>query len=147
MADNRCPNPRCTCVDCKCGPACRCGVMRLGSLERRVMDVVWGRPGEDRTARDVADRLPEYAYTTLATVLERLVGKELLTRRREGRVILYSASDTPAVHTALLMHEALAATRDPAAALACFVQSATPEDVAALRAAVEHLGAAAPVGR
>ena len=139
-----CPNPKCTCVDCRCGPTCKCGVMRLGTLERRVMDVLWEEPGAELTGREVADAFPDYAYTTLATVLDRLVNKELLNRRQSGRVIHYSTADTRAVHTTLLMREALDATRDPDAALACFAQGLAKEQVGALRAALDGLGSAKP---
>ena len=132
-----CPNPKCTCVDCKCGPTCRCGILRLGTLERRVMDVLWEEPGAERTGREVADAFPDYAYTTLATVLDRLATKELLNRRQDGRVIHYSATNTRAVHTALLMREALDATRDPDAALACFAQGLPEEQARALRVALD----------
>ena len=134
---NPCPNPKCTCVDCQCGPTCKCGVLRLGTLERRVMDVMWEASGGDRTGREVADAFPDYAYTTLSTVLDRLVTKELLDRRQDGRVIHYSATNTRAVHTALLMREALDATRDPDAALACFVQGLTGAHAEALRIALD----------
>jgi predicted transcriptional regulator len=87
----------------------------------------------------VADRFPEYAYTTLATVLDRLANKELLNRRQEGRVIHYSATDTRAVHTALLMREALDATRDPEAALACFAQGLPADLAKAVRVALDDL--------
>ena len=136
-----CPNPKCTCIDCKCGPTCKCGVLRLGTLERRVMDVLWEEPGAERTGREVADAFPDYAYTTLATVLDRLANKELLNRRQDGRVILYSATNTRAVHTALLMREALDATRDPEAALACFAQGLPDGQAKALRVALDDLDA------
>ena len=136
-----CPNPKCTCVDCRCGPSCKCGVLRLGALERRVMDVLWEEPGAERTGREVADAFPDYAYTTLATVLDRLANKELLHRRPDGRVIHYSAANTRAVHTALLMREALDATRDPEAALACFAQGLPDGQAGALRAALDDLDA------
>ena len=132
-----CPNPKCTCADCRCGPTCKCGVLRLGTLERRVMEVLWEGPGRERTGREVADAFPDYAYTTLSTVLDRLVTKELLDRRQDGRVIHYSATNTRAVHTALLMQEALNATRDPDAALACFAQGLSASQADALRMALD----------
>lgn len=135
-----CPNPKCTCVDCHCGPTCKCGVLRLGTLERRVMDVLWEEPGRERTGREVADAFPEYAYTTLSTVLDRLVTKELLDRRQDGRVIHYSATNTRAVHTALLIREALDATHDPDAALACFVQGLPAGHATALLSALGDRG-------
>ncbi len=137
MASAICANPKCTCVECTCGPSCRCGMMRLGSLERKVMDVFWDDPSAELSGRGVADQLPDYAYTTIATILDRLAKKELLTRRSGGKIILYGASDTRAVHIALLMREALDSTRDPGAALACFVQRLPEAIQADLRRALE----------
>jgi predicted transcriptional regulator len=102
------------------------------------MDVLWERAEASWTVREVAARLPEYAYTTIATVLDRLAEKELLVVLRGGRLRRYAAADSPAVHTTLVMREALEATHDPAAALACFVESATTEQIAALQDAVER---------
>lgn len=68
---------------------------QLGDLEREVMEIVW-ESGEApvRTvlgilnARSGRDR----AYTTVLTVMANLVGKGMLTRRRQGRSDLYSAA-------------------------------------------------------
>jgi predicted transcriptional regulator len=113
-------------------------MLSLGTLERRVMGVLWEQPERRLAVREVSARLPEYAYTTIATVLDRLADKDLLVVDRSERVLRYAAADTQAVHIQLLMQEALSATRDPAAALACFVQNASPEQIAALQDAVEH---------
>src|ERR1700758_1523865 len=99
-----CANPRCTCTPCSC-EECRCPGSRLGELERRVMEVVWEDSGREMSGRDVADTLPGYAYTTVATVLDRLSQKGLLRRRTTGRVVLYRATDTQGAHTAMAMHE------------------------------------------
>jgi len=102
------------------------------------MDVLWERPDGSGTVREVADQLAEYAYTTIATILSRLAEKELVVVIRQDRVLRYAASDSRAVHTTLLMQEALSATRDPAAALALFVESAPAEQIAALQQAVKR---------
>lgn len=68
--------------------------MALGALENEIMRVLWAR---DRplAVRDVleavnADRVTEpLAYTTVMTVLNRLVGKDVLERTRQGRGYLY----------------------------------------------------------
>jgi len=112
--------------------------MSLGTLEHRVMAVLWEQPDGSPTVREVADRFPEYAYTTIGTVLARLAEKDLLAVERDGQVLRYLVAESRAVYTALLMQEALAATRDPAAALAAFVQSATPEQIAALQDVVQR---------
>ena len=70
-ATTRCDNPMCTCDPCVCD-SCSCGAARLGELERKVMDVLWQLPEREWSVRDVVHALPEYAYTTLATILDRL---------------------------------------------------------------------------
>jgi predicted transcriptional regulator len=133
-----CDNPKCTCDPCTC-VVCGCGVARLGDLERRVMDVLWAAPGRELTGRHVADALPEYAYTTVATVLDRLTHKGLVGRRVDGRAIRFEATGTRADHTAELMHEALVTTRDPDATLVRFVRTVSPAEAAVLRRALDEL--------
>ena len=36
------------------------------------MEIMWESPARSLTGRDVANRLPRYAYTTVATVLDRI---------------------------------------------------------------------------
>jgi predicted transcriptional regulator len=63
----------------------------LGSLEARVMRVLWASPG--LTVRDVASRLPRgrrRAYTTIMTVMNRLFEKGLLSRKLVERAYVYS---------------------------------------------------------
>ena len=131
-----CDNPRCSCDECSCAD-CKCGGSRLGELERRVIGVLWDRSGDELTVRQIADVLPDYAYTTVATVLDRLSRKELVGRRTDGRIIRFAATGTRADHTALLMHEALSATHDTAAALARFVETISHSEVAVLRRALD----------
>ncbi len=137
-ATTTCDNPRCSCESCTCTD-CTCGGARLGELERRVIDILWEAPGRELTGRDVADVLPDYAYTTVATVLDRLARKGLVRRRRDGRTIRFVATGTGATHTAVLMHEALEATSDPGAALVRFTETISPEEAEVLRRALgEH---------
>ena len=128
----KCDNPMCACDPCTCD-SCRCGIARLGELERRVMDILWAEPGREMAGRDVADVLPENAYTTVATVLDRLVHKGLVRRKMEGRFIRFTAVGTPGAHTAILMHEALAiGGEDRASALVCFAETLSPAEAAVL---------------
>jgi predicted transcriptional regulator len=67
----------------------------LGPLEREVMEVVWA---SDRpiSVRAMLERLNDgrrqhLAYTTVMTVMARLVEKEVLSRSREGRGYVYEA--------------------------------------------------------
>lgn len=64
----------------------------LGDLERAIMDIVWSREGA--TVRDVVDALRSSrtpAYTTVMTVMNRLVEKKLLQRKQGGQSFRYSA--------------------------------------------------------
>ncbi len=131
-----CDNPKCSCESCTCD-ACRCGVATLGELERRVIEILWNEPGHEQTGREVANELPDYAYTTVATVLDRLAHKGLVRRRREGRTIRFASTGTGAAHTAVLMHDALGATSDTDAALARFAEIVSPEEAAVLRQALD----------
>lgn len=68
-------------------------LMPLGSLEERVMDVMWD--GDARTVREVAARIGRrLAYTTVMTTLDRLHKKGLLARVREGNAFRYRAAVT-----------------------------------------------------
>ncbi len=62
--------------------------MELGSLEREVMEVVWGR--DEVSVRDVYEKIDRrLAYTTIMTTLDRLHRKGVLTRQQEGRAFIY----------------------------------------------------------
>ncbi|HEY5224080.1 MAG TPA: BlaI/MecI/CopY family transcriptional regulator [Microbacteriaceae bacterium] len=125
----------------------------LGELERSVMDVLWDSPTA-LTATELRDRLRDgrnapfaaggsgstgvvrgknLATTTILTVLSRLENKGFVTRDRDGRPHVYSATTGRADHMAELMHEVLGAARDREAVLARFVGQVSPDEAAALR--------------
>ena len=67
----------------------------LHELEAEIMDEVWARGA--CTVRDVLDALNSRsptprAYTTVMTVMQRLDGKGLLERERDGRRDVYVAA-------------------------------------------------------
>jgi BlaI family transcriptional regulator, penicillinase repressor len=67
----------------------------LHELEAEIMDEVWAR--DACTVRDVLDALnarspTPRAYTTVMTVMQRLDGKGLLQRERDGRRDVYVAA-------------------------------------------------------
>ena len=63
---------------------------RLGTLERRVIEIVWEH--DEVTVREVHARLEgRVAYTTVMTTLDRLFKKGLLTRTKRARAFAYSA--------------------------------------------------------
>ena len=95
------------------------------------MDILWAEPDRELTGRDVADLLPGYAYTTVATVLDRLVHKALVSRRMDGRTIRFVTTGTRAAHTAGVMHDALVTASDPDAALASFATTLSRSERAA----------------
>ncbi len=101
------------------------------------MDCVWQSSDTDVTVRTVADALPEYAYTTVATILDRLVLKGVLRCRLIKRAKHYAAMGSSGAHTAVLMQDALSADRDPDAALHRFAESLTDTQVAVLRRALQ----------
>jgi predicted transcriptional regulator len=103
------------------------------------MEVLWDHADVELTGREVADTLEGYAYTTVATVLDRLVHKELVRRRMDGRIIRFAAVGTGGSHTAVLMHQALAAGADPETALVRFAATLSPAEAATLRRTLEEL--------
>jgi len=102
------------------------------------MDVLWASYGHEVTGRDVAEALPAYAYTTIATVLNRLSRKGAVRRHVEGRTARFSAIGTEVDRAAAAMREALEDSGDRDAALGRFVRTITPDEAATLRAALEH---------
>ncbi|WP_341718986.1 BlaI/MecI/CopY family transcriptional regulator [Micromonospora sp. FIMYZ51] len=114
---------------------------RLGDLERAVMDVLWdGAPGASHgvTVREVAEALDgrELAYTTVMTVLDRLAGKGMVEREREGRAWRYRAAASREAYIAQLMLEALDLGGSRDAALVRFARSVTGTEADVLRAAL-----------
>lgn len=71
----------------------------LGDLEHAIMDVVWSR--SELSVREVLealrlDRRP--AYTTVMTVMNRLVQKGMLKRKSDGQSFHYSPATTKAAY-------------------------------------------------
>jgi predicted transcriptional regulator len=116
-------------------------VRRLGGLEAEIMDRMWswGRPATVREVVDDLNRHRPVAYTTVMTVADILHTKGLLSRRKEGRAWVYEATADRAAHTAALMAEALGSDGDAPAALAHFVGTMAPDELAALRHALAAL--------
>jgi predicted transcriptional regulator len=131
-----CDNPRCVCEPCSCDGDCQCGAARLGDLERRVIAILWEHADGERSVKDVAALLPDHAYTTVATVLDRLVRKELVTRRTEGRRVLFTPTGSRADHAARAMADALLSAPNHEASLQSFVESLSSKDRRALRRAL-----------
>jgi predicted transcriptional regulator len=103
------------------------------------MEILWESRDREMSVRDAAIELPDYEYTTVATVLDRLVHKGMLTRRMDGRAIRFAVIGSKGAHTAVLMRKALGEDSDPDAALACFVEGLTDSETSALRRALNRL--------
>lgn len=116
---------------------------RLGELEKSVMEYLWSTD-EWCTVRDVFSSLVgkrEIAYTTVMTVLQRLARKGLVDEQKDGRAYLYRPAASRSDLTAELMRDALEQAPDSErrSALVRFVDSASDDEVAALREALEQL--------
>lgn len=66
----------------------------LGELESDVMEIIW-QSTNSVSVREVAGYLQKrrkIAYTTVMTIMNRLVDKGLLSRRQNGRAYLYKGA-------------------------------------------------------
>ncbi|MBN1845831.1 MAG: BlaI/MecI/CopY family transcriptional regulator [Sedimentisphaerales bacterium] len=64
--------------------------MKLSQAEWQIMNALWDE--HPATARQIAARLPEqvnWAYTTIKTMLTRLVEKQAVRERKQGNASLY----------------------------------------------------------
>src|SRR5579875_1129116 len=128
----------------------RCGVprrvvagRRVGDLESEILEQLWAARAW-LSGREVWERLGglDRAYTTVMTVLGRLVEKGLVERVDGGRGHLYRAAGDPDELTAQAIRSLLSATADPAAALALVVEErAHPGGAAEVAALVERVRA------
>ena len=73
----------------------RTGGSMLGPLETRLLELLWAqrRPA---TVAQIRRALPELAYTTIMTTLDRLYRKGLLLRDKDGRAFAYAPRYTRA---------------------------------------------------
>lgn len=110
---------------------------RVGDLEAEILQHLWELP-EPVTGKDLLERIgrPSLAYTTLMTVVGRLVTKGLAERVPDGRVVRYRAAGDLDELTARAIGELLAAARDRQAVLAHLVEDAGDPALAAELAAV-----------
>jgi predicted transcriptional regulator len=110
-----------------------------GELERAIMAIVWAADGPV-TGRAVVDELTRerpVAYTTVLTVMDRLVRKGMLTRQRKGRAHTYQAVTSRAGYTAELMARVLGSSDDRSAVLLHFVEQIPPDQAEALQDALD----------
>jgi predicted transcriptional regulator len=111
----------------------------LGDLESAIMDRMWAyrQPASVRDVLEDLRRDRQIAYTTVMTVMDKLHKKGLLGREAVNRAYVYKAVATKAAYTAELMRTTLASGGNQAATLVHFLERLTPEEAAALEAALE----------
>ena len=116
---------------------------QFGELEAVIMERLWewGRPALVREVVDDLARDRSIAYTTVMTVMENLHRKGWLRRQRDGRAWRYEPTGSRSGYTAALMNEALGTSPDRRSALTHFVLQMNPRVAAAVREALDLLGA------
>jgi predicted transcriptional regulator len=107
--------------------------MKLGDLERLIMNEFWDDPSAPKTVKELSDVFPRHAYTTIMTVMTRLAEKGFLRQARVGRAYEYRCVGTREDYVSGLILEALNSTMDREAALAHFVGSMPAKDRSYLR--------------
>ncbi|WP_433453620.1 BlaI/MecI/CopY family transcriptional regulator [Streptomyces sp. CA-142005] len=104
-----------------------------GSLETQVLGVLHEADGPV-TAGWVQERLAaDLAYTTVMTVLARLLAKHAVTRKREGRSFVWMPAADEAGLAALKMRRVLDGEQDRRAVLASFITGLPEGDEQLLR--------------
>ncbi len=63
----------------------------MGKREAEIMEILWrGEPASVAQVHEQLSSREELAYTTIMTIMSRMVQKGLLTRRRSGNAYVYS---------------------------------------------------------
>jgi predicted transcriptional regulator len=108
-----------------------------GALESETLAQLWAAE-EPQTPAQVLEQLPgDLAYTTVATILSRLVAKGLVQRVPRGRAWAYRPADDRSGYTAMQMRRLLEQEADVGAVLARFVDDLDPAEEQVLRALLE----------
>ncbi|GEC08610.1 hypothetical protein SSP24_62650 [Streptomyces spinoverrucosus] len=109
-----------------------------GELEAQVLSVLREADGP-ATAGWVQERLGgDLAYTTVITILTRLLAKGAVTRERAGRSFAWTAASDQAGLAARKMRRLLDAESDREAVLASFLTGLGPDDERLLRELLEQ---------
>ncbi|MFB7455336.1 MULTISPECIES: BlaI/MecI/CopY family transcriptional regulator [unclassified Streptomyces] len=113
-----------------------------GELEVQVLGALRESDGPV-TAAWVRQRLGgDLAYTTVVTILTRLLAKDVVSRERRGRSFVWTPTADVARLAALRMRRLLDGERDREAVLTSFVTALPPGDEQVLRALLDAAEAA-----
>ncbi|MFF7091937.1 BlaI/MecI/CopY family transcriptional regulator [Streptomyces rubradiris] len=108
-----------------------------GELEGQVLGALREADGPVSAAW-VQQRLGgDLAYTTVVTILTRLLAKDVVSRERHGRSFVWTPTADVARLAALRMRRLLDGERDREAVLASFVTALPPGDEQVLRALLD----------
>ncbi|MGW7041896.1 BlaI/MecI/CopY family transcriptional regulator [Streptomyces avermitilis] len=108
-----------------------------GELEVQVLGALREADGPV-AASWVQERLGgDLAYTTVVTILTRLLAKDVVSRERQGRSFAWTPTADVAGLAALKMRRLLDGERDREAVLASFVTALPPDDEQVLRTLLE----------
>ena len=112
----------------------------MGSLESEVLAALWAS-GEPLTPSQVVDTLGSgLAYTTIVTVLTRLVDKGVVRRDPKGRTFQYTPLVSEGALTASRMRAALEGAHDRVDVLSHFASALTASEARALRTFLDRGG-------
>ncbi|UJA21506.1 BlaI/MecI/CopY family transcriptional regulator [Thermoleophilia bacterium SCSIO 60948] len=121
-----------------------------GDLQLQVIRALWalGRG----SVEDVRSALPGHyrgAYTTIQTVLNRLVDRELLVREKAGKAFIYEPAMSEADYVSRSIHQTLAVASDGArlSALARLVGELEPGEVDEIRSMADRIARMRTEGR
>lgn len=94
-----------------------------GDLENQLLVALWNRQASARELHDAVGLARGIVYTTVAKVLDRMVEKRLVKRRRVGRAWLYSPIAEQAATQRAMARTMLAnlVGKDPAPAIAALL--------------------------
>ena len=105
----------------------------LGTLEARVMDLLWASE-ESLSVRDMVNMLPgDYAYTTILTVVTHLYEKDWVSRDKLGRAYLYRPAQSRAEATSQVLRDIIDTSGDPEGVMLHLARTVTASESAAFR--------------
>ena len=116
----------------------------LGDLEKSVMDVLWDK-GEV-TGREVFEEIGRgrpLAFTTILTVMDRLLKKGLIRRAKRGRLFVYTAAMSKDDFVRQVSQEVLQGIMDISASSAAtsfvdILYKTSPEEIERLSRLIEE---------